>query len=107
MPWKARVLNEGATGEDATLWRFEPWLFAAFAVIAGNLYIDSSSTSSNTTPRRPTARWRDAGRDRRLIPSPIGERIKVQRLEIRDQRSEIRWRRGVRRPELCSLPSGA
>ena len=34
MPWKARVLNEGATGEGATPWRFEPWLFAAFAVIA-------------------------------------------------------------------------
>ena len=34
MPWKARVLNEGATGDRATLWRFEPWLFAAFAVIA-------------------------------------------------------------------------
>ena len=34
MPFKARVLNEGAAGEGATLWRFEPWLFAAFAVIA-------------------------------------------------------------------------
>ncbi|MCZ6590981.1 MAG: hypothetical protein O7B98_07560 [Alphaproteobacteria bacterium] len=33
MPWKVRVLKEGATGEGATLWRFEPWLFVALAVI--------------------------------------------------------------------------
>ena len=33
MPWKARVLNEDTTREGVTLWRLEPWLFAALAVI--------------------------------------------------------------------------